>query len=340
MDWENSRRHFQTALIWASAAGLLFVLWEVRNALLLAFGGVLVAILLRLIASRICTWTRIPKQLGLVAATILILAVVGVTAWLFGSRLSSDFSNLLQQIQSGEKSLHAMLEKSGSQFGSTVTEQGTSLIANLITSIVPASIQSIAAIIVVAVTGIYLAAQPQLYRRGIAALFPARKQQRVFETLDLVEETLRLWLVGQIILMVVVGLFSFIAVWLIGLPTPGALGLIAGIAEIIPYFGPFIGAIPAALVALTHGFVTALWTGGAYLVIHIFEGYLIAPIIERYFIRIPPALVLIGIVTISLLFGTAGIVLGAPITAVVYVLIKMHYVDDPLEQDIKNSDLQ
>lgn len=338
MDWESNRRHFQIALVWASAAGLLFVLWEVRDALLLAFGGVLAAILLRLIASFLSTWTRIPKQLSLGTATFLILAIIGVTVWLFGSRLSSDFSSLLQQIQSGEKSLHTMLEKTGSsQFGSTVTQQGTSLVASLIASIVPASIQSIAAIIVVAVIAIYLAAQPQLYRNGIAALFETRKRRRVHETIDLVEETLRLWLLGQICLMLIVGFLSFIALWSIGLPNPGALSLIAGIAEIIPYFGPFIGVIPAILVALTHGLVAVLWTGAAYLAIHILEGYLIAPIIERYFVTIPPALALIGIVAIGLLFGTAGIVLGAPITAVLYVLVKMHYVEDPLEQNVERS---
>jgi predicted PurR-regulated permease PerM len=117
------------------------------------------------------------------------------------------------------------------------------------------------------------------------------------------------------------------------LPNPGALGLIAGLTEIIPYLGPFIGAIPALLVALTKGLIPALWTGGIYLGIHILEGYLVAPLIERRFVTIPPALVLLGITVSSLLFGVAGLVLAAPLTVVTYILVRTHYVENPLEQE-------
>jgi predicted PurR-regulated permease PerM len=186
--------------------------------------------------------------------------------------------------------------------------------------------------VVVAVTAIYLAAQ-QLYRRGIAALFRANVRPRVISTIDLVEETLRLWLLGQLVLMILVGVLTFIGLWLIGLLNPGALGLIAGLTEIIPYLGPFIGAIPALLVALTKGLVPALWTGGIYLGIHILEGYLVAPLIERRFVTIPPALVLLGITVSSLLFGVAGLVLAAPLTGVTYISVRTHYVENPLEQE-------
>ncbi len=334
MDWENNRRHFQVALTWASAAALLFLIWEVRLAFLLAFGAVLIAILLRAIASLIAAYTKIPKQFGLIAAATFIVAIVGVTAWLFGSRLSSDFANLLQQVKAGEQSLREMFAINGNeQLGSKIAEQGTSLITEIATSFVSASVQILEAVIVVAVTAIYLAAEPQLYRRGIAALFSAKMRPHVFSTIDLVEETLRLWLVGQLILMLLVGVLTFVGLWLIGLPNSFALGLIAGLTELVPYLGPFIGAIPALLVALTKGLGPALWTGGVYLGIHIFEGYLVAPLIERRFVTIPPALVLLGITVSSLLFGVAGLVLAAPLTVVTYILVRTHYVENPLEQE-------
>jgi predicted PurR-regulated permease PerM len=67
--------------------------------------------------------------------------------------------------------------------------------------------------------------------------------------------------------------------------------------------------------------------------VHLVEGYIAAPLIERRFVTIPPALILLGLVAVELIFGTAGIVLAAPLTAVIFVLVKMLYVDDPLEED-------
>jgi predicted PurR-regulated permease PerM len=64
--------------------------------------------------------------------------------------------------------------------------------------------------------------------------------------------------------------------------------------------------------------------------VHLIEGYIAAPLLERRFVTIPPALILMGIVAVDLIFGTVGIVLAAPITVVVYVLIRANYVEDPL----------
>ena len=88
--------------------------------------------------------------------------------------------------------------------------------------------------IVVMITGMYLAAQPQLYRDGLIRLFPRRVRSEAAETVDAIRMALRRWLIGQLIKMVLVGLLTSLAVWFIGLPSPFALGLIAGLAEFIP----------------------------------------------------------------------------------------------------------
>ncbi len=337
-DWQNARRTFLTALTWVAVAALALMLWRIRVAILLAFGAITVAILLRVMATSIAKVLRISDRLGLALATSVVLAVVGVTVWLFGSQMTSQFNELLNNIQAGEKYLTSTLQQDGFQsFGSQLAEQGTSFLTSSIGGMVSGGLRFFEAIGVVAISAIYLAAQPELYRHGIALLFPPRLRRRVVNSIDLIGRTLKLWLLGQLILMLLVGILSFIAVWLIGLPSPVALGLLAGIAEIVPYLGPFISAIPAILVALTLGLWPALWTAGAYLLIHLFEGYVTAPLIERRFVTIPPALILGGIVAIDLLFGTIGIVLAAPITVAVYMLVKMAYVDDPLEENVEQD---
>lgn len=332
MDWRDNRRQFQKALIWVAAAMLVWILWDARDALLLGFGAVLTAILLRSLSEIIAASARLPNPVSLVLATLLVMAVVGVTVWLFGSQLSVQFSGLIKQVEAGEQHLRTLLDGHGaSHLGATITERGTSMITAVLTEAASVGLRFTEGAVVLVITAIYLAAQPHLYRRGVVAMFRPESRPRVREVVDLVEATLRRWLLGQLVLMLIVGVLTFIALFLIGLPNPIALALIAGIAEMVPYVGPFISAVPALLVALAMGLSPVLWTAGAYLLVHLVEGYVAAPMLERHFVTIPPALVLIGIVAVDLIFGTIGIVLAAPITVVVYMLVKMTYVDDPLE---------
>lgn len=336
MDWDNARRTLQTAVIWTAVAALAFVLWHIRQGVLLVFGAVVLAVLLSMLASFISNWTRMPHGPSLAIATGVVIAVIGLMFWRFGAQLSSQFTQLVEHVQSGEAYLRSTFHNSGlAQLGAQVTEQGTSFITRSISSVLSTGVTFIEAAIVLAISAIYLAAQPELYRAGFAKLFQPERRPRVLKSLDLIGRALQLWLLGQLMLMVGVGILSFIAVWLIGLPNAVALALLAGILEIVPYLGPFISAIPAVLVALTLGLAPALWTAAAYLLIHVFEGYVTEPMIDRYFVTIPPALILTGIVASDLMFGTIGVIMAAPITVVVYMAVKMIYVDNPLGEKHK-----
>jgi len=334
MSWDTVRRIFLTALLWAAAAFTVFLLWQIRYAFLIAFGSILVALLLIALADLLCKFVKLPRAIGLTVATLLVLGIVGVTMWLFGAHLYSQFGDLLRNIKSGELYVRQYFEGSGApDVANKVAEQGSSILTAFATSAFQVGLGFLVALVVVVITGIYLAAQPKLYRWGIAALFHPLRRAKVLQVIELVEATVKFWLLGQIILMIIVGLLTYAALMVLGIPSPVALALIAGIAEIVPYLGPFIGAVPALLVALTLGFVPAVWTAGAYLMVHLIEGYIAAPLVERKFITIPPALILLGLVVVEIIFGTGGVILAAPITVVVFVLVKMQYVDDPLEQE-------
>jgi predicted PurR-regulated permease PerM len=119
-------------------------------------------------------------------------------------------------------------------------------------------------------------------------------------------------------------------VWIIGLPAPIALGLIAGVAEFVPYLGPIVAAIPAVLVAVTKSPQAVAWTLLAYVIIHQTEGNVIVPLVQRHLVSIPPAVMLLAIVTIGFLFGTVAMIFAAPIAVVIFVVVKKLYVRDTL----------
>ena len=198
------------------------------------------------------------------------------------------------------------------------------------TNVFSVSARFFEALIVVLVSGIYLAAQPETYRHGLIQLFPPRLHRHAEQAVAEIGTALRLWLLGQLIQMVVIGLITTFAVWMIGLPSPLALGLIAGIAEFVPYIGPIVASFPALLVASTKSTDAIIWTGVAYLVIHQIEGQLIAPLIQRHMILIPPALTLLGIVAVAYLFGHYAIVLAAPLVIAIFIAVKRLYIRDTL----------
>jgi predicted PurR-regulated permease PerM len=91
-------------------------------------------------------------------------------------------------------------------------------------------------------------------------MFPPRARAYASEMIDDIAWALRRWLLGQFIEMVLVGVSSGVAGWLIGLPTPIALGLIAGIAGFVPYLGPVVASIPASARERIGGFPNAEWS--------------------------------------------------------------------------------
>jgi predicted PurR-regulated permease PerM len=156
-------------------------------------------------------------------------------------------------------------------------------------------------------------------------MFPPRTRAYASKTIDDIAWALCRWLYGQLIEMVLVGVSSGVAVWLIGLPAPFALGLIAGIAELVPYLGPVVASIPAIFVAATVDLHAVLWTLFAYIIIHQVEGQLLTPLIQRQMVFIPPALLVLAIVAIDLLFGAVAMIFAAPMTVVLFVVVKRIY---------------
>jgi predicted PurR-regulated permease PerM len=185
-------------------------------------------------------------------------------------------------------------------------------------------------LVIMVISAAYLAAQPRHYRDGLIWLFPPRAHAHAARIIDGIGEALRLWLLGQLIEMVLIGALSMMAVWIIGVPSPLALGLIAGIGEFIPYVGPLLAAVPALLVALTKSPEATLWTAVAYLIIHQIEGNIVAPLIQRQMVSIPPAVMLLGIVAITYLFGATAIIFAAPIVVVIFAGVTLLYVQDTL----------
>lgn len=331
-----SYRRFLSYVFIAIAVALVpILLWQLADVLLLGFGAVLVACLLQVVAEPFQRWTPLPRWLALTVSGFLIIGLFLSAGWVFGSQLSSELADVVTRVEAASGTIQRMLSRNEAGKYLLGQVQGADLsVTMLLSRMVSVGTSTLEGLIVIGISAIYLVVQPQSYRRGLVLLFPPATRPRVDATLDEIGKSLRLWMIGQIIQMGIVGMLSTVAVWLLGLPSVLALGLIATAAEFVPYLGPIAAAVPAILVAITKGPETALWTLAAYLVIHQVEGNILTPLIEKRLIFIPPALILLGIAAIGTLFGITGVIFAAPIVVTLYVAVKELYLKELLGEKV------
>jgi predicted PurR-regulated permease PerM len=194
---------------------------------------------------------------------------------------------------------------------------------------------ALASLLLVMFGGMYLAIAPSLYRDGLLKLVPPAIQPNVNATLDDAGEALRRWLRGQVLAMLLVGVFTGLGLWLVGVQSALALGFIAGLAEFVPIIGPILAAIPALLIASNQDVQTVLLALAVLVVVQQVESNLIAPLIAERMVSIAPAVGLFAVVAMGVLFGPLGLLLGFPLAIVLDVAVRRLYVRDTLGEHIK-----
>jgi predicted PurR-regulated permease PerM len=196
-------------------------------------------------------------------------------------------------------------------------------------------VDGLIAFIIIVFTGLYLAAHPQPYVRGLLRMFPLARRDRIGEVVYACGYTLRWWLFGQLLAMVVVGVLMGVGLAIIGVPLAFALGVVAGLFEFIPTLGPMLGVLPALLLALSDSGATALWVLGLYSVVQTFEAYLLTPLVQQRVVHLPPVVTISAQIFAAWTVGPIGLLIAVPLVAVVMVVVQMLYVEDFLGDDME-----
>jgi predicted PurR-regulated permease PerM len=179
--------------------------------------------------------------------------------------------------------------------------------------------------------GVYLAVDLDLYRRGLVRLFPRRHRAPVGDAVDEAGVALTRWMLGQVVLMVTVGAITAAGLALLGMPLALVLGLVAGLLEFVPFFGPVVSGLLAVLVAFPQGPQMALYVGLLVLGVQQLENHLLVPLVQRWAVEMPPVLSLGAVLVFGTLFGIPGVVFGTPLMVLAMVLVRRLYVEQALE---------
>jgi predicted PurR-regulated permease PerM len=184
--------------------------------------------------------------------------------------------------------------------------------------------------VIVLAAGAYLAFHPETYANGALLLVPRRHRARAAEILDACRAALTRWLLGQLVSMIFIGVTTSIGLWLAGVPTSLALGLLAGVAQLVPVVGPWAAAVPGLVIAQTQGPETFGWAGVVYIITTQFESNLLTPLVLRRMAQLPMAVTLFAVIAMGVLLGPLGVVLATPLAIVAYVLVMKIYVEGVL----------
>lgn len=320
---------------------LLALLFKLTTVLLLAFAAVIIAVLVRSLADPIRAVTPLPTGVSIGMAAIAILAALCGAGWLFGSTIAAQVDTIANRLPDSLGELKALIRTL--PFGSEIADQlngGGSLpdlrgMVGQVGGYVMAVIGAGANLLLVVFAGLFFAAGPERIRDGLLKLVPPPSREALCEAANESARALRLWLLGTLADMVVVGVLTGIGTALIGLPSPAALGLFAGLAAFVPIVGPIVSVVPAVLLALEQGPQMVLWTVVVYLVVQQIESNLFYPFIQKRAVGLPPVLTLFGVLALGTLLGPLGVLFATPLLVVTLVCIKLLYLRNALGEDIR-----
>ncbi len=324
---DDSGRWFRRTLAVMAGVGLAVMLWQLQQLLLVLFASALVGLMFSDFAALLQRRLHLPFALAITAAVLIPLIALVVIFGLFGTMMVEQFVILSEQFPEALARVEAWVR---------ATPVGNDVISHLndfaprmeqVVGFAQATLANIGSALtglaVVLVSALYLAAQPRLYVDGLIAMLPQPRRAPAMELVQAVRQSLTAWLKGQAIGMAFVAVGTSIGLWLVGLPSPLAIGLVAGLCEFVPYLGVILVAVPTVILGFGQGGDTGLFTIIALVVVQQLQGNLVMPIAQKTFGDLPPVLTIFSLIAAGTLMGPLGVILAVPLAVVGMALLKV-----------------
>jgi predicted PurR-regulated permease PerM len=330
-------RVFVTVGVVAASLLTLYLVVVLSRVLLVVFAGGLMAVALGGGADILRRRTPLGRPGGLAVVISLVVLVPFLLSGIIGPPLTGQINDLIVQLPEAVARFRQRLAEQA--WASRILAEPDALrdlmpspkeVMGGVTSAFSQTLGVVANVFVILFIGIYGAADPGSYVSGVVHLTPKRSRDRAREVLDALAHALRWWLVGRLTMMSVVGVLTTLGLWIAGIPTPLALGLLAALLSFVPYVGPILSFVPAVLVALTVGPTKALYVAIVFGLVQTLESYVVTPLVQQRAVSLPPVILITAQIAMGVLAGATGVLLAAPLAIGVIVLLQMLYVEDVL----------
>jgi predicted PurR-regulated permease PerM len=322
----------------------LYIVWEIRQLLLLVFASVVLATALNRLARQ---FQRLglnrPPSVGL--AVFFLFAFFIAVFWLVVPPFTNEFQQLTLLVPQGLDRLNSWLLNYRTQLPPQITDtipnlenlaqQIQPLIERLLggsLAIVGSSLTFVLNFLLLLVLAMMLLINPSGYRHLFISLFPSFYRRRVESILQQCEIALGGWITGALTSMLIVSLLSGFGLAIIGVKLALANAVMAGLLNFIPNIGPTFSIVPPMAIALLDDGWKAIFVLVLYIAIQQFESSLLTPYIMAQQVALLPALTLLCQVFFATVFGFFGLVMALPLTVVGQVWLREALIRDVLDQ--------
>nr|WP_238996934.1 AI-2E family transporter [Entomobacter blattae] len=317
----------QFALI---AAFCLLAIWLIGDILMVLFASTLVAVILCGLTRKFQKFIPLPYWLALTCVVVLLMVALSSLIWFSGPEIGEQAirlrTALTTQAAHLRETLHTsplgnmLLNHLPRSLGGNRIEHGNEgmmgiRLAGSMSGIISSAFGTLGTLAVILMAGLYFALSPSTYTNGILRLVSKPYRMEARKYLEASGKTLWAWTAGQSLDMLVVGIFSAMGLWFLNVPLAFALGVVAGLANFIPYIGAIIGAIPAVIIGLSQSTQEGIFVLLLYMVIQFVEGNILAPIIQRHAVHMPPGITILSQTIFGTILGIPGLILATPLTA-------------------------
>lgn len=317
------RREIQKAVVWFGVAlgiaGVIFL----AQPLLLIVGGAIFAVFLDGGIRLLGRWLPIPRGWRLLLVLVLGFGFLGWVFWFAGTTIAAQFEALREVVTAQFNRLMAFASSLGLVPKGESADFGTQILGSVgrLTSAVGSAIGAVTSVIAMIVIGIFLAAEPRIYDRGIAWMLPLGHRAGFYRIAAHAGHTLRRLLFGRLVGMLFEGVFTWAMLTLGGVPMAALLGLVTGVLAFIPNIGAITSGVLMVAVGFSAGTHEGFYAVFVYFFVQNIDGYLVVPYIARRTVDLAPAMVLAFQLLMAALFGVLGVLFADPILATLKVAL-------------------
>jgi predicted PurR-regulated permease PerM len=322
----------------------LYILWQLRNLLLLIFAAIVLATTLNRLARRFQS-LGIRRGLAVLLAVGIFFAGVVCFFWLIVPPFVQQFHELTFRVPQGFGRFNSWIDQQRTNIPpqllpyipdlNSLIAQAQPLFNRLLGNsfaFVSGSLEVVLKILLVLVLTAMFLASHDAYQKVFVRIFPSFYRQRVVGILQQCEVSLEGWVTGAAIGVFVVGLMSLVGLSILGVKAALALGVLAGFMNLIPNLGPTMSVVPAMAIALLDN----PWKAFAVFILYFFiqqcESNFITPVVMAHQVSLLPAVTLICQLFFVTFFGFLGLFLALPLTVVAKIWVQEVLIKDVLDQ--------
>ena len=321
---------------------LLWLFIKVSHVVVLLFLAILISLYLGAVADFFSQRLRLPRRSALPLAIVVTVGALVGLFWLLVppvvQQTQALFAVLPTYIASWDKTIADAAAnfpglKEGSAKGDSTIVGAiygylTGMAGSLISK-VGSFVHAAISVFSVAIMALYLARNPAPYREWLIAFFPPVHRDLVRDVLHETADTLRRWIVGQLLAMLILAAFTALGLYLLEVPFWLPFGIFTGAVAIVPFFGTLVSTVVPALFVLGGPGFHGIGPGGHALlvvllgtVIHLIESNVVMPLITANRVHLPPVLTIMSVLIVGKLLGALGLLVAVPTLAVIMVVVR------------------